>query len=147
MGLLDAVAEGRFDARHDAMVGPAARAPQPGRGTVRVVDDRPAEVALRADMTRGGLVVLNDAIDEGWTVRVDGRAAEAVRVNGVMRGVQVPRGSHEIRWSYRVPGLTVGAAISLAALAGMLAWACALVWRGRRRTTPSPVRGGPRASS
>ena len=50
-----------------------------------------------------------------------------------MRGVAVPAGRHRIVWSYRVPGLRVGVALSALALALLLAGAGAcLLWRRRR---------------
>jgi hypothetical protein len=51
----------------------------------------------------------------------------------VLRGVIVPAGAHEIVWSYRVPGLRAGAALSGLGAVVLLAWAGALVVRSRRR--------------
>jgi uncharacterized membrane protein YfhO len=37
----------------------------------------------------------------GWTVSVDGQPTQPIRVNGVLRGVEVPAGDHTIMWFYR----------------------------------------------
>jgi hypothetical protein len=118
-----AIAERDFDARTTATVERArsGRSPPAARGTVTLVRERNASVTLRAYLDRGGLVVLNDALMDGWSVRVDGRTAPALRVNGVMRGVAVPAGSHEIVWSYAVPGLRLGGLLSLLTLAALIA--------------------------
>jgi uncharacterized membrane protein YfhO len=50
----------------------------------------------------------------------------------VLRGVVVPAGAHEVVWSYRVPGLRLGVALSLLGLLAALAWAGALLVRARR---------------
>lgn len=122
--------EPRFDPRgsavldHDAAGAAAlARASRRGatRGVVAITRTRNASVTMRARLDRPGLVVLNDALMEGWTVRVDGHARPPLRVNTVMRGVIVPGGRHEIVWSYAVPGLRLGAAVSLLTLATLLA--------------------------
>jgi Bacterial membrane protein YfhO len=129
----------RFDPRREAVVelGPEgtdalAAVGSPERltvgssGRVSVTDRSNASVAIRARLSRPGLVVLNDSFAPGWSVQVDGRDAEPVRVNDVMRGVAVGAGAHEVVWSYRVPGLRAGAALSavgallLAGLAGLL---------------------------
>lgn len=104
-----------------------------GRGTVAVVAETNTSVTLRASMVSGGLVVLNDRLAPGWHVEVDGRSVDAVRVNGVMRGVVVPRGTHEIVWRYAAPGLRAGAVTSLVGLFALVA-ACALASRWARRT-------------
>ena len=57
-------------------------------------------------LDRSGLVVLNDSLTDGWSVKVDGRKATPVRVNSVMRGVVAGPGRHTIVWSYTTPGLT-----------------------------------------
>jgi uncharacterized membrane protein YfhO len=86
------------------------------------VSEHNSDVELRAQMTRTGLVVLNDRLKDGWSVQVDGHDAQALRVNAVMRGVVVPAGTHNVRWSYRVPGLRLGAVLSLLGLLVLAAW-------------------------
>jgi hypothetical protein len=125
-----------FDARRvavteDASVGAA-------EGTVRVLRDAPEEVELAVNLTRGGLVVVPDALHDGWTVSVDGDEAEAIRVNSVVRGVDVPAGRHTVRWSYETPGLTEGAVVSGAAVLAAVGWGLWLVRRRRPGRRPSP---------
>lgn len=122
------LAEAGFDPRREAVVeqpgGSSAVAGGPAAtGTVSTTDRSNTEVVLHARLTRPGLVVLNDGWTLGWTVRVDGRTARALRVNDVMRGVAVSAGTHLVDWRYRVPGLRAGAVASLLALlavAGLL---------------------------
>ena len=94
-----------------------------GRGTVRVARDEPERVDLRADMVKGGLVVLNDSLRDGWSVRVDGvQGAVPLQVNSVVRGVTVPAGRHTVTWTYRVPGLRLSFLIVGLALLAAGAW-------------------------
>jgi len=85
-------------------------------GRVSVSDGSNASIGIRAELSRPGLVVLNDAWAPGWSVQVDGRDAKPVRVNDVMRGVAVSAGTHQVEWRYRVPGLRAGALVSLLGL-------------------------------
>jgi hypothetical protein len=133
---LDAIMSADFDPRTDAVV-EVGRArptvPVPGAGSVRVVRETPSTVELRARLRRAGLVVLNDRIEEGWEVSIDGRDARPIRTNSVFRGVEVPAGSHEVTWRYTVPGLREGAAISALGICGTLAWGLVLLRRRRAR--------------
>ena len=133
----DALAAPGFDPLRTVVVerdqpGTAALAGAQPRGEVAIVRERNARVELRATLDRPGLVVLNDNWAEGWTVRVDGRAAVPLRVNDVMRGVVVGAGRHEIAWSYAVPGLRLGVAMSLVGLALLLAGLVVVLVRRRR---------------
>jgi hypothetical protein len=65
----------------------------------------------------GGVLLWLETPDGGWRMRVDDRPGEAVAGPGVVHGVAVPAGEHEITARYRPPGLFVGAAISLVSLA------------------------------
>lgn len=107
-----------FVAQRDATVTrpdvPAAR------GSVRIVADGDDAVVMRADLRTRGLVLLADRMAPGWTVSVDGRHAGPVVVDGALRGVVVDAGTHAVRWSYRVPGLTAALVASALGLLGLL---------------------------
>jgi hypothetical protein len=49
------------------------------------------------------LLVVNDRHDPDWAARIDGSAAPLLRVNGMVRGVIVPRGHHHVELRYRIP--------------------------------------------
>ena len=50
-----------------------------------------------------------------WKVKIDGRDASMVKVNGLLRGVVVPSGSQEVRFYYDRSGFETGRWISLGA--------------------------------
>jgi hypothetical protein len=112
---------------------PGAAEATGARGTATIVDEQNARVTMRASLDRRGLVVLNDQLTPGWRVSVDGRPAQALRVEDVMRGVIVDAGRHTVVWRYTTPGLRTGALVSLAALLALLASGAALALRARRR--------------
>ncbi|HKG38287.1 MAG TPA: YfhO family protein [Conexibacter sp.] len=138
-----AIVEPRFDVRTEVAVegdqgGIAALREVTGSATI--VAERNARVQLRATLDRRGLVVLNDSLMPGWSVRVDDREVTPIHVNSVMRGVLVPPGSHAIVWSYEVPGLRLGALLSAVTLALLVAAAVALRRRARRPATAPVLR-------
>lgn len=122
-----------FDPRHDAVVEGASIRVVGAGGVVRVAHEDDTSVELRAAMPRRGLVVLSETLEPGWRVDVDGRPAQVIRVDSVLRGVMVPAGLHAVRWHYRVPGLRLGLAVTLAGLLAMAGWGAALVIRRRAR--------------
>jgi hypothetical protein len=133
-----ALVDPSFDPRRVAVVERSERAAAaladsaPVHGSVRVADQSNARVVVQAELDRPGLVVLNDNWSAGWSVRIDGKPAEEVRVNDVMRGAVVGAGTHELEWRYRVPGLRAGALLSLLGLAALLA-GLVVLWRRRAR--------------
>jgi len=70
---------------------------------------------IEVEVDGAGLLVLSEIYDPDWSVFVDSEVAELVRVEGVLRGVQLGEGSHTVRFVYRPALLGVGAALSLAA--------------------------------
>lgn len=92
-----------------------------GGGRAEIVEETPGRIRIRASSATGGLLVLNDSFAPGWTATVDGRPAEILAANYLVRGVRVGAGEHEVRFRYRPPLLAVGWAIALLSLAGVLA--------------------------
>jgi hypothetical protein len=133
------IAEADFDPRRMVLVetGQAAGLPSGAGagagGRARVVDEQNARVTLQATLARTGVVVLADRLSDGWTVAVDGRPARALRVDDVMRGVVAGPGRHTIVWTYAVPGLRAGVALSALALLAGIGCAAGLAVRARRR--------------
>lgn len=74
---------------------------------------------LIVDAPEDGRLVLLQQWWPGWRVEVDGRKASPIPVDGIFRGVELPRGRHEVVWTYLPSSLVLGAACSLATLAAM----------------------------
>jgi hypothetical protein len=74
------------------------------------------EVDLAVDAPRPGLLVCSESNMSGWTARIDGRPVPILAANYAFRAVQVPAGTHTIRFRYVPPGVPEGLAISLLGL-------------------------------
>jgi len=94
-----------------------------GTDRVELVEHAAGRLAIRADMACAGMVVLSDTFYPGWRARVDNAPVSIFEVDGAMRGVLVPRGSHAITMRYRPASVIAGAALSICGvlLAALLA--------------------------
>jgi len=78
-----------------------------------------SSVFIDVDAPADGDVVLTQQSAPGWSVKVDGNAANPHETS-VFRGVHVARGRHSIKWTYRPLALIVGAILTLLALVRLL---------------------------
>jgi len=78
----------------------------------RIDDYAPEHIELTAQNASPALLVLNDAIAQGWTAKVDGKGSEILPANYAVRGIELQPGRHKIVLTYRTPGLFLGLCIS-----------------------------------
>jgi hypothetical protein len=106
-------------------------------GGARVVVDSWNEIVVRTDSPAKAILVVADSYEAGWRATLDGEAAEILPAYGLIRGVALPPGSHEVRMVYRPGSLQRGIVLSLL---GLVLTGAALV--ARRRDS-----GGPEGNS
>jgi len=99
------------------------------RGSCRLVSLRADRVAVDAELSDAGYVVLVDTHDPGWRVAVDGERRPLLRANVAFRAVEVPAGRHRIEFLYR----PVSALIGLGVASASAVVVTVALWRGRRR--------------
>jgi hypothetical protein len=98
-----------------------------------IVRCEPARIDIKLQATAPALLVLSDLFYPGWEAAVDGRPAEILRANYLMRAVAIPQGAHEVRFLYRPASFRAGVAASAAgslAVALLISWH---LWTRRRR--------------
>ena len=139
-----------LDRVQDGEIDPAARValdrepdPRPVAGDtplppVEYVFDGLNSVSLTASPDRPAILVLADNWLPGWTVQVDGRPAELLKADHMLRAVALPAGTHSVEFRYKAPllreTLWLSAAGWLTALGLLLAGTLpALRWAGRRK--------------
>ncbi|MBU6150729.1 MAG: hypothetical protein KGR25_04710 [Chloroflexi bacterium] len=97
----------------------------PPAGTVtKLLPDRTV-IRTRSDCAQ--LAVLMDTWAPGWTVLVDDTPSPAIRVNGVLRGVEVPAGDHTITWLFRPERWSTIVAVTLGSVGLTLALGAASI--------------------
>lgn len=100
-------------------------------GDVDFVSYAPEDIKLKANATAPSVLLLNDRYDPGWKVFVDGKSAELLRCNFIMRGVFLQPGQHEVEFQYRQPikMLCINAAAFVIGI-GLLGFAIARTRKG-----------------
>jgi uncharacterized membrane protein YfhO len=52
-------------------------------------------------MSKGGLAAFSEIhYPKGWTATIDGKEAPIVRVNYLLRGLEIPAGEHEVVFTF-----------------------------------------------
>lgn len=109
------------------------RGPRPPAGVlagtrIEPLSLAPSDVRLRAQSPADAVLVHATNYAPGWRAYVDGAPAPLYRVDGLLQGVALPAGRHEVRFVYRPGGFVAGAAISAMTLllVGAGAWRQAL---------------------
>jgi hypothetical protein len=84
----------------------------PGEDQVRLTRRRTDRLTVSAKLSCTGMVILSETYYPGWTATVDGHPARVWEVWGALRGVLVPGGEHEVKFSYRPLSVYAGAALT-----------------------------------
>ncbi|HMH50493.1 MAG TPA: hypothetical protein VK548_09700, partial [Candidatus Acidoferrum sp.] len=109
---------------------PPEREPGDGGGNLSV---RPVDVnriVVEADVTRPGVLVLNEMPIQGWRARIDGQPAPVMPVNIAHVGVWLEAGRHTVEFAFRPRGVVLGGVLSLGGLTAMFVLTV-VVWRSR----------------
>jgi uncharacterized membrane protein YfhO len=109
-------------------------APAAPNESVAITGYTPNQIVITADVASPAMLVLADAFYPGWQATVDGVPAPILRVNLMFRGLALEPGKHEIVFTYRPGSWWLGIAISLVALAALVA-AVGVTWVRRRHET------------
>ena len=113
--------------------GCAVEEPPAAEAAPEIVRYEPARIDITVRAAAPALLVLSDLFYPGWEATVDGRPAEILRANYVMRAVAIPKGAHEVRFLYRPASFRAGVAASAVgclAVALLISWR---LWTRRRR--------------
>jgi len=91
-----------------------------------LIEWTPNRIAIKAQGP--GLLVLSEVYDPDWRVRVDGESAKVACVDGILRGVNLEDGWHQVAFIYRPAGLTAGVVVTVGG------WMCVIVLWVKNRT-------------
>jgi hypothetical protein len=136
---LQMLASPDFDPQQTVLVSePLPTAPEStnqNSGTVDFKSYAPNDIVFNAQAGAPSVLLLNDKFDPHWRVSVDGKPAELLRCNYIMRGVYLTAGAHAVEFRFKLQDGPLY--ISLAAIAvGILLCGCLLL--GRRIQSNPP---------
>ncbi|HLF24918.1 MAG TPA: YfhO family protein [Anaerolineae bacterium] len=104
----------------------------PQTGEARIVNYESERVAIETDTPVAGILVLTDTYAPGWQAQIDGQPTEIYIADYAFRAVRVPAGQHRIEFTYAPASFTVGAILSLTALAGGAIYVVVRLYRRTR---------------
>lgn len=91
---------------------------------VELTDYRVNQLVYKTYSDRERLAVFSEIYYDGWRVYIDGVEASPLRVDYVLRAVVVPKGDHQIVWTFAAPHFSLATWItrvsSLALILGLL---------------------------
>jgi uncharacterized membrane protein YfhO len=90
------------------------------------------QLVIEAEAPEDGFLLLADTFYPGWTARVDGHPTPMYRANLSVRGIQLPKGRHEVRFTFDAPGFMRGLQITLLAVSTLMLWVGGAAYADRR---------------
>jgi len=79
-----------------------------------LVDYKPNYLKYESNNTNSGFAVFSENYyQEGWQAYIDGVEAAHVRVNYVLRGMDIPAGNHAIEFKFEPQIIKTGSGIAL----------------------------------
>ena len=99
----------------------------PANATATLERVTPTHLRATVDAPQPGLLVLAESHAPGWQATVNGVAAPVLQVDGPLLGTPIPGGPSVVEWRYAPRSFSLGALVSLLALAvlvvvGVRAW-------------------------
>jgi len=83
-------------------------------GTAKLLEAKSNYLKYQTDNSSDGLLVFSEIYyAEGWKATIDGKESPILRANYVLRALEVPKGKHEIVFSFQPTSFSVGNKISL----------------------------------
>lgn len=132
---LQTLPSAQWDPSQVVLLAPGSEVPPatggPG-GSVEFTSYAPKASTLQVHAESPSVLLVNDKHDPDWKVEIDGKPASLLRCNYLMRGVHLPAGDHEVRFTYSISNTALKISLAVIALA-----LCLLGWLLLPRQEPS----------
>jgi hypothetical protein len=86
-----------------------------------LLDNSYSQIKIRVNSAKETMMILNNAYDRGWRLKVDGEVRPIYRVNAYFQGVKITPGTHVYQFYYVPLNLWLYLIISLAACCALVA--------------------------
>ena len=140
--ILNTLADLNFDPTKTVLISvPAPGLPEmatnENSGSVEYQSYETKHIVLSAKNSVPSVLLLNDKYDPQWTVTVDGKPAQLLRANFMMRGVYLPTvGQHTVDFRFSLPHKPLYVTLAAMALAIVLCAFLAFASRERQNVRP-----------
>lgn len=89
--------------------------------TITLENYKPNYLKYLSNNQKEGLAVFSEMYyGKGWNAYIDGKSVEHIRVNYVLRGLQIPAGKHKIEFKFEPQVVKTGSTITLISSIGIL---------------------------
>lgn len=106
----------------------------PGHGSVNITSWDAHNIRMQVDASGNNFLVISEIhYPPGWHATIDGKPAEIIQTNYLLRGLVVPAGTHTIEMQYVAEGFDTAKYISLALNLVMFAFIGLGAFRERKR--------------
>ncbi len=93
-----------------------------GSSEVNYLDYKETESELGVSTSQNGLLFISDTFFPGWKAYVDGAEKKILRANYAFRAVEVPKGTHEVKFSYEPESFFLGLWVAGASFFILVLW-------------------------
>jgi len=84
------------------------------QGKIELVDCQPNYLKYTCETPKKAFAVFSEIYyPEGWQANIDGKPAQHVRVNYILRGMEIPAGEHVIEFEFELPGYSLGNTVTM----------------------------------
>ena len=108
--------------------------------TIQVVDYKPNAIRYQSQNVQKGLAVFSEMYyAEGWNAYIDGKKTPHIRVDYVLRALEIPAGNHTVEFKFEPEVVQKGSTIALYSSAGMLVLIALGLYYERRKLWFAPI--------
>jgi hypothetical protein len=104
-----------------------------GKYVAQVTRYEPDLIEVETHSPGPGVLVLGEVWYPGWRATLDGNDQPVLAVAGILRGVSVTGGTHEIELIYDPASVRWGKRLSLAGIVSIIGWGGFSLWRRKRQ--------------
>ncbi len=94
----------------------------PVDASVKIVGYGPNTISLEANSSTMGILVLSEVYYPGWRAWLDEREVEVFRANFLFRAIELPAGTHRVRFAYDPTSFKIGEGLFIATCAALMVW-------------------------
>ena len=108
-----------------------------GQGSIKLLASRPNKLTYKADVNGDQLAVFSEIYYPiGWKAFVDGKETEILKVDYLLRGLELKDGTHKIEFTYDLPKydtFTMIARVGSIILFGLFGFGLYYLWKKKKK--------------
>ena len=81
---------------------------------IRLVEHTPKSMRYESESSSNGLAVFSEIYYPGWVATIDGKEAQVIRADYILRALEIPAGKHTIEFSFQPEAYTIGNKVTTA---------------------------------